>query len=277
MLHHPGFGTASGAHWRGVAAASPPDGGAPPRWHASCRLTPRRAVANTSLPSPSRLRWTPTTPSPGFRHSVPERPELMNRRRSPPAPSNTTIAIPIHLPHEFPLGRSFRFDVGREAWTFPRAPRFSRANIPRATHRRPLFGHLRRPARRAPGRGHPAHRAEGRRPIAVHSDAKAYKPLNWMSPPCTIRVTDTTITAETPKGERLVVELHEVLHDTRSSSARTPASRRTASRPSSRHSSRCGSPRSATTSRSCGASTRPTSARSTSSAATATGARSRSR
>jgi len=23
--------------------------------------------------------------------------------------------------------------------------------------------------------------------IAVHADAKAYKPLNWMSPPCTVR------------------------------------------------------------------------------------------
>jgi len=49
--------------------------------------------------------------------------------------------------------------------------------------------------------------------IAVHSDAKAYKPLNWMTPPCSIRVTDSSITAETTKGERLVVELHEVLHE----------------------------------------------------------------
>jgi RecB family endonuclease NucS len=49
--------------------------------------------------------------------------------------------------------------------------------------------------------------------VAVHSDAKAYKPLNWMSPPCTISVTDEAIVAETTKGERLVVELHEVLHD----------------------------------------------------------------
>ncbi|MBK5289692.1 MAG: DUF91 domain-containing protein, partial [Acidimicrobiia bacterium] len=29
--------------------------------------------------------------------------------------------------------------------------------------------------------------------LAVHSDSRAYKPLNWMSPPCTIRSTDTTI------------------------------------------------------------------------------------
>lgn len=49
--------------------------------------------------------------------------------------------------------------------------------------------------------------------VAVHSDAKAYKPLNWMTPPCQIRVSDTEIVAETPKGERLVIELHEVLHD----------------------------------------------------------------
>ncbi len=49
--------------------------------------------------------------------------------------------------------------------------------------------------------------------LAIHSDARAYKPLNWMSPPCTIRVADDTITAESPKGERLVVELHEILHD----------------------------------------------------------------
>ncbi len=49
--------------------------------------------------------------------------------------------------------------------------------------------------------------------LAIHSDARAYKPLNWMSPPCTIRVGDDMITAESTKGERLVVELHEVLHD----------------------------------------------------------------
>jgi RecB family endonuclease NucS len=49
--------------------------------------------------------------------------------------------------------------------------------------------------------------------IAVHCDAKAYKPLNWMSPPCTIRDGDGAITAVTPGGERLTIELHEVVHD----------------------------------------------------------------
>ncbi len=50
--------------------------------------------------------------------------------------------------------------------------------------------------------------------IAVHSDAKAYKPLNWMNPPCTIIERDGAIRADTPKGESLVIELHEVLSDT---------------------------------------------------------------
>lgn len=49
--------------------------------------------------------------------------------------------------------------------------------------------------------------------ISVHSDARAYKPLNWMSPPCTIRETDTEIVAVTAKGERLHIALHDVIHD----------------------------------------------------------------
>lgn len=49
--------------------------------------------------------------------------------------------------------------------------------------------------------------------IAVHADTKAYKPLNWMTPPCRITESDGRITAENPKGERLVIELHEVVSD----------------------------------------------------------------
>ena len=49
--------------------------------------------------------------------------------------------------------------------------------------------------------------------IAVHSDTKAYKPLNWMSPPCAIEETDEAIVARNSKGEVLRIELHEVLHD----------------------------------------------------------------
>src|SRR6266545_5343180 len=50
-------------------------------------------------------------------------------------------------------------------------------------------------------------------PIAVHADAKAYKPLNWMSPPCTIREEPGSIVATNAGGERLVIDLHEVLLD----------------------------------------------------------------
>src|SRR5450755_3847805 len=50
--------------------------------------------------------------------------------------------------------------------------------------------------------------------IAIHSDAKAYKPLNWMNPPCTIDESDGEIVARTAKGETLRIELHEIVHDT---------------------------------------------------------------
>jgi RecB family endonuclease NucS len=49
--------------------------------------------------------------------------------------------------------------------------------------------------------------------IAVHSDAKAYKPLNWMNPPCAITESETEIVARNPKGETLRIELHEVVSD----------------------------------------------------------------
>jgi hypothetical protein len=51
--------------------------------------------------------------------------------------------------------------------------------------------------------------------VAIHSDAKAYKPLNWMNPPCTVTEADGVITVATPKGERLVIEVHEVVSDQR--------------------------------------------------------------
>lgn len=51
--------------------------------------------------------------------------------------------------------------------------------------------------------------------IAVHADAKAYKPLNWMSPPCTIREEARALVATNAGGERLAIELHEVFLDHR--------------------------------------------------------------
>jgi endonuclease len=49
--------------------------------------------------------------------------------------------------------------------------------------------------------------------LAVHGDTKAYKPLNWMNPPCAITERDGMIHVSNPNGEELVIELHDVLLD----------------------------------------------------------------
>jgi len=55
--------------------------------------------------------------------------------------------------------------------------------------------------------------------VSVHADDRAYKPLNWMSPPCTLREgageESGTWTVTNKAGERLVISLEEVLHDSR--------------------------------------------------------------
>src|SRR5450631_3325622 len=50
--------------------------------------------------------------------------------------------------------------------------------------------------------------------VLVHSDGGSYKPLNWMSPPCTLREDDDdTWTVTNKAGEQLIISLEEVLHD----------------------------------------------------------------
>jgi RecB family endonuclease NucS len=61
--------------------------------------------------------------------------------------------------------------------------------------------------------------------VLVHSDGGSYKPLNWMSPPCRLSVGDPDDDARaagveqvwtvqhTKSDDRLVVSVHEVLHD----------------------------------------------------------------
>ena len=49
--------------------------------------------------------------------------------------------------------------------------------------------------------------------VSVHADDRAYKPLNWMSPPCRLTVEDNVWTVENSAGERLVITLDEVMHD----------------------------------------------------------------
>jgi len=50
--------------------------------------------------------------------------------------------------------------------------------------------------------------------VLVHSDAGGYKPLMWMSPPCTLRVEDDRWTVTNKGGEQLVITVEEVLSDT---------------------------------------------------------------
>jgi RecB family endonuclease NucS len=49
--------------------------------------------------------------------------------------------------------------------------------------------------------------------VSIHSDDRAYKPLNWMSPPCTLTEEPGRWVVGNPKGETLTISLGEVLSD----------------------------------------------------------------
>ncbi|GAA2466322.1 endonuclease NucS [Agromyces mediolanus] len=61
--------------------------------------------------------------------------------------------------------------------------------------------------------------------LLVHSDGGSYKPLNWMSPPCTLAesepdeeqaaggITQVWTVTHKKTADRLIVKIHEVLHD----------------------------------------------------------------
>ncbi len=49
--------------------------------------------------------------------------------------------------------------------------------------------------------------------VLVHSDGGSYKPLNWMSPPCSLVETDTSWTVTNKAGEQLIVSIESVEHD----------------------------------------------------------------
>ena len=49
--------------------------------------------------------------------------------------------------------------------------------------------------------------------VSVHADDRAYKPLNWMNPPCRLVEADGRWTVSNPAGERLVITVEEVLAD----------------------------------------------------------------
>jgi endonuclease len=49
--------------------------------------------------------------------------------------------------------------------------------------------------------------------VSIHADDRAYKPLNWMSPPCTLHADGDIWTVTNRSGERLVITIEQVLHD----------------------------------------------------------------
>ncbi|MBC7680561.1 MAG: DUF91 domain-containing protein, partial [Pseudorhodobacter sp.] len=49
--------------------------------------------------------------------------------------------------------------------------------------------------------------------VSIHADDRAYKPLMWMSPPCTTVDADGTWTVTNKAGEQLVITVEEVLSD----------------------------------------------------------------
>ena len=55
--------------------------------------------------------------------------------------------------------------------------------------------------------------------VSIHADDRAYKPLNWMSPPCVLKESEsdqdgqTQWTVTNKAGERLVITLLEIEHD----------------------------------------------------------------
>ncbi|MGB8651381.1 MAG: endonuclease NucS [Mycobacteriales bacterium] len=49
--------------------------------------------------------------------------------------------------------------------------------------------------------------------VLVHADSGGYKPLMWMTPPCSTLETDGLWTVTNKGGEQLVVTVHEVLSD----------------------------------------------------------------
>jgi RecB family endonuclease NucS len=51
--------------------------------------------------------------------------------------------------------------------------------------------------------------------LSVHADGGAYKPLNWMNPPNSVRESDGELVVTNSKGETLRIVLHEVAHDVR--------------------------------------------------------------
>ncbi|WP_062344235.1 endonuclease NucS [Herbidospora yilanensis] len=52
--------------------------------------------------------------------------------------------------------------------------------------------------------------------VSIHCDDRAFKPLNWMNPPCKIREDEATWTVTHNKtGEKLILTMDEIMHDSK--------------------------------------------------------------
>ncbi len=49
--------------------------------------------------------------------------------------------------------------------------------------------------------------------VAIHADGGAYKPLNWMNAPNYLEETEKLWTVTNKQGERLEIDIEEILHD----------------------------------------------------------------
>jgi RecB family endonuclease NucS len=49
--------------------------------------------------------------------------------------------------------------------------------------------------------------------VSVHSDDRAYKPLNWMTPPCWLTEDGNVWTVQNKGGEKIVITIEEIRHD----------------------------------------------------------------
>jgi RecB family endonuclease NucS len=49
--------------------------------------------------------------------------------------------------------------------------------------------------------------------VLVHSDGGSYKPLNWMSPPCTLIEAEGVWTVTNKSGEQLLITIESIEHD----------------------------------------------------------------
>ena len=50
--------------------------------------------------------------------------------------------------------------------------------------------------------------------VSIHADDRAYKPLNWMSPPCRLDEQPGRWVVGNPKGEQLIITIEEIHSDT---------------------------------------------------------------